>query len=289
MQLEDLSPDHLRQALGLYCHHAFPGDDVCPRVDLGFLETATDTGGILAHFERGDPGDDASSRRYSLRLGNHRYPFMKFVFQEHLVAGEFFFSVDTHDKLDVPTDSPEYADWEELKRANRDLAASIESDWRQAGLPTHAELRDLLEGVAEREREAPKKRHLLVVDDDRLVCNGLCALLRARGYGVEEVHDGFEALERLREGPLPDLVLLDYEMPVFDGQAVLDRMRESPRLSDLPVLLATAARIDLSALQRVSGFLHKPYPRSVLFEMLERIVPSEGGGAPPGPDPDSEG
>ena len=279
MQLDDLNPEHLRKALRLYCRHAFPSEAVQPRVDLEVFETASDTQAALAAFERGDPGDDPTSRRYTLRLGNHRYPFMKFVLQEHLVAGEFFFSVDTHDKLDVPVNSPDYAEWEALKRANRDLAAGIEADWRRAGLPTHAELRALLEGVAEREREAPKRRRLLVVDDDRPVCTGLSALLRARGYEVEEVHDGHAALERLERTPRPDLVLLDYEMPVFDGQAVLDRMRQNPDLADLPVLLATAARIDLSQLQQVSGLLHKPYPRSVLFEMLARIVPADGQGA----------
>ncbi len=288
MQLDDLKPDHLRQALRLYCQHAFPSDAVRPRVDLGVFETAADTQAALAAFERGDPGDDPTSRRYTLRLGNQSYPFMKFVLQEHLVAGEFFFSVDTHDKLDVPVNSPDYAEWEALKRANRDLAAGIEAEWRKAGLPTHAELRALLEGVAEREREAPKRRRLLVVDDDRPVCTGLSALLRARGYEVEEVHDGHAALERLQRAPRPDLVLLDYEMPGFDGQAVLARMRQSLELADLPVLLATAARIDLSQLQQVSGLLHKPYPRSVLFEMLERIVPA-GGQAAESPPNSSDG
>ena len=208
---------------------------------------------------------------------------MKFVFQEHLVAHEFFFSVDTHDRLDVPPESPDYAEWEALKVANRELAADIERSWARAGLPTHADLQSLLGRLAEVEQEETKRRRLLLVDDDKAVCRGLAALLRARGYEVEEVHDGRAALERLAEPPRPDLVLLDYEMPEFDGQEVLRHIRRSPELADLPVLLATAARIDLKQLAEVSGLLHKPYPRGVLFEMLERIVPPgtgsrDGGG-----------
>ena len=275
MRLEDLEPRHFREAIRIYLEHAFPEGTPAPRVDLSPFEAAKDVESALSGFERGDPGDDPTSRRFTLRLGNHRYPFMKFVFQEHLVAHEFFFSVDTHDRLDVPPESPDYAEWEALKVANRELAARIEAAWAAAGLPTHADLRRLLDRLAEVEREEQKRHRLLLVDDDRAVCKGLAALLRARGYEVEEVHDGRAALERLEREPRPDLVLLDYEMPEFDGQAVLRRMRETPGLADVPVLLATAARIDLSQLADVSGLLHKPYPRGVLFEMLERILPQE--------------
>ncbi len=277
MQLADLTPDHVRDALELYCARAFPDESAVTCVDLSPFRRAEDIDAALSGFERGDPGDDPSSRRYTLRLGNHRYPFMKFVLQEHLVANEFFFSVDTHDKLDVPAESPDYAEWEQLKRYNRALASQIEADWNRAGLPTHTDLRELLDRLAEVEREDKKRRRLLVVDDDRPVCAGLTALLRARGYDVEEVHDGRAALDRLAHEPLPDLVLLDYEMPEFDGQAVLSAMRRTPGLEQLPVLLATAARIDLTQLSQVSGLLHKPYPRSVLFEMLARILPSDAG------------
>ena len=106
---------------------------------------------------------------------------------------------------------------------------------------------------------------------------GLRALLVAKGYDVELAHDGLEALERLGQDPAPDLLLLDNDMPELDGRRVLQELRADPRLVDLPVLMTTAARIDLSELQRVSGFLRKPYPRQVLFEMIERLLPGEGG------------
>ena len=48
------------------------------------------------------PGHE--SVRYTMRLGNRNYPFMKLLLQEHLIAGEFFFGVDTHDEMDIKPD-----------------------------------------------------------------------------------------------------------------------------------------------------------------------------------------
>jgi CheY-like chemotaxis protein len=130
------------------------------------------------------------------------------------------------------------------------------------------------------EREEPKRRRLLVVDDERSVARGLAALLEGRGYEVELAYSGEEVLERLARSPLPDLVLLDYELPMLDGGEVLDRLRADARLSDLPVLMLTAASIDLARLRRVSGLLRKPYPRLVLFKMIRELLDRRPAAAP---------
>jgi CheY-like chemotaxis protein len=89
---------------------------------------------------------------------------------------------------------------------------------------------------------------------------------------VELAFSGEEVLARLQRDPLPDLLLLDYELPRLDGREVLDRLRSDPRLADLPVLMVTASSIDLTQLRRVSGLLRKPYPRAVLFKMLRELL-----------------
>ncbi|QDU85156.1 Chemotaxis protein CheY [Planctomycetes bacterium Pla163] len=273
MKLTDLTADHVKQALSIYCDLCWPpGCDGGPRVNLKPLQEAADRDAALAGFERGDPGDDPDSRRFSLRLGNHRYPFMKFVLQEHLVAGEFYFEVDTHDRLDVPSETPDYEQWLALKRFNRDLKLRIEKAWAAAGLPTSADLAAICGDLAKREKKAGHRGHLLLVDDDEDVCVGLALLLRARGFDVEVVHDGGAALERLGRGPRPDLVLLDYEMPQVTGQEVLDSMRRTEDLAAVPVLMATAAAIRLDQVPDVAGLLRKPYPRQVLFEMIDRLL-----------------
>jgi CheY-like chemotaxis protein len=268
-----MTPALLRRAIDIYLSIAWPGNEFPrPRVTTKDLESAKTLDDLLARFERPRANEAASLRRYTLRLGNVRYPFMKFVVQEYLVDAEFFFSVDTHDDLDVRSDNPDYDAWQDLKRHNLNLKREIETTWAEAGLPTHEDLRRLAEGIAKIERETLKKALLLVVDDERDVCLGLGALLRARGYEVELAYDGRQVLERLEREPVPDLLLLDFAMPEFDGEQVLHRVRANPRLARLPILLATASSIDLSRVPRASGVLRKPYPREVLFAMLAQLL-----------------
>lgn len=273
MRLEQLTPAHVRRAIAIYNRYAWPSDEGGkPRYTAEALAGEATLEALLEHFEKAPESEESPCRRYALRTGNYRYPFMKFVVQEYLVNGEFFFSVDTHDNLDIRPGAPDYDAWEELKVFNRALRDRVEEEWNDAGLPTNHDLRALMEELAQIEREAVKRQRLLLVDDEENVALGLKALLQARGYDVELAHDGRVALERLRREPVPDLILLDYEMPELDGEEVLARVRSDPRLKDVPVLMATASDIQLERLQRVSGFLRKPYPRHVLFALIARLI-----------------
>jgi CheY-like chemotaxis protein len=277
VRLEVMTPAHVRRAVGIYLEHAFPDSaGVAPRLRLSDLEEASTLSDLLARFETPRRDSAPGLKRFALRLGNSRYPFMKFVVQEYLVDEEFFFTVDTHDDLEVKPDAPDYERWLELKQYNRELKERIEYAWRLAGLPTFEELRLLCEGLRGVEREARKRRRLLLVDDERSVAQGLAALLEGRGYDVELCYNGEQVLERLARDPLPDLVLLDYELPRLDGRQVLASLHADPRLAHLPVLMLTASEIDLAQLQHVRGLLRKPYPRALLFKLLGELL----GGAP---------
>ena len=273
MRIEELNPELVRRAVAIYLSISWPGKEFPrPRITVRDLEGATTLDEIFARFEKPRASEAASLKRYTLRLGNTRYPFMKFVVQEYLVDAEYFFSVDTHDDLDVRADNPDYDAWQELKRHNAEIKHAIEEAWAREGLPTNEDLRRLAEGIAEVERETEKKARVLVVDDEADVCKGLGALLRARGYDVELAYDGRQVLDRLAQEPIPDLLLLDFSMPEFDGEQVLQRVRADPRLKHLPVLLATASSIDLKRIPQASGMLRKPYMREDLFAMLSQLL-----------------
>lgn len=274
MRLEELTPAHIRLAVRLYMERAWPNPATAnPWFDPTGLEGETTTRGLLRLFSSAGEGEGGPAcARYTLRLGNQDYPFMKFVLQEYLVAHEYFFSVDTHDDLDIPPESPDFPRWQELKVKNQALKRAIEAAWAEAGLPTNEDLRRLAEGLALVERGSSGRGRLLIVDDEQGVALGLEALLEARGYQVEVAYDGRQVLERLRHDPLPDLVVLDYSMPEFDGEEVLERLRTHERTADLPVLLATASSIDLGRMQRISGLLRKPYPRELLFKMIDELL-----------------
>ncbi|TAJ12465.1 MAG: response regulator [Planctomycetota bacterium] len=305
MRLERLSPVHVRAAIALYNKHAWPdGGPVRSRVaPVAAFERARSPEEALALFEREAGSANDACARYALRLGNTRYPFMKLVVQEHLVQGEYFFCVDTHDNLSVRPNAPDYMAWEELKAFNRRLKVAIENEWEQAGLPTFEDLRLLMQEIAEREQAASEqaarelaaacgaagasaaapakpRTRLLIVDDEEQVARGLKALLEARAYEVELAFDGPSALARLAQAPRPDLVLLDCEMPGFDGEEVLRRIRDELGLHGLPVLVATASNIELERLPSACGLLRKPYPRQVLCALLERLARGADPSAP---------
>lgn len=261
------------RAVALFLERAYPPGSVArTRIKVDELERIATVADLFARFERPCEAERGSLRRFTLRLGNARYPFMKFVVQEYLVDREFFFSVDTHDDLDVRPDNPDYAGWMDVKRFNQGLKHEIEDAWALAHLPTHADLRALAEGLACVEREAAKHSRLLVVDDETDVCRGLGTLLRARGYEVELAYDGREALTKLERGPLPDLVVLDFSMGEIDGGEVLRLIGADPRYEGLPVIVATASPTALMRIPRSTIVLRKPYAREALFALLAQML-----------------
>lgn len=289
MRLDCLRASHVRRAVRIYMESAWPAEERCePRFDVTRLDAAETLPEILELFDKPKEGQGPACARYTLQLGNFRYPFMKFVVQEYLIEEEYFFSVDTHDELKITPDMPDYEGWLEIRRFNRKLKVAIERAWNAAELPTNEDLRGLMEGLARFERGEEKRARLLVVDDERDVAHGLAAVLGARGYDVEVAFDGLEVLTRLEREPRIDLVLLDYSMPECDGEEVMRRVRADPRFESLPILLATATSIDLTVMQRASGLLRKPYPREVLLTMIQQMLAgkvaagSDPGGAPGG-------
>jgi CheY-like chemotaxis protein len=278
MRLEDLSPAHVRRAVDLYLQVAYP--PACGKqapMDSAQLGSASTLEQVLARFETPRSAMGAPAvRRFALRLGNWRYPHMKLVMQEYLVAGEFFFSVDTHDNLDVRPGMPDYSQFQELRAFNRSLKDQIEAAFERDGLPTHGQLRALCEDLGHLERETGKQARILLVDDERQVALGLSALLRGRGYEVEVVHSAEDVIASLERAPLPDLLLLDLELPRLGGRDLLDVVRMHPRWKKLRVVMATASEMDLSSLGRMSGYLKKPYTRDVLLAFLERVLGAGG-------------
>lgn len=284
MRLDRLTPAHVRRAVAIYMEHAWPeGAEGTPRVDPAVLEPCETLEELFACCETPTGGERGpAAARYTLRLGNHRYPFMKLVVQEYLVDEEYFFSVDTHDGLKITPDMPDFTAWCELRRFNAELKVEIEAAWQVASLPTHGDLRTLMEDLAQVEQVGEAAARLLVVDDERDVARGLAAVLAARGYQVETAFDGEQVLERMARQPRPDLLVLDYAMPGLDGEEVMRRLRAQEAYRDLPILLASATEIDLATMTRASGMLRKPYPAEVLYKMIRELL----AGAPKGQERD---
>lgn len=113
------------------------------------------------------------------------------------------------------------------------------------------------------------KGNVLVVDDEVNLCRILGAKLAKSGYSVVAVHDGLQALEKIRENSF-DVVLLDLLLPKMDGLTALAEIRGMD--SSLPIIVMTACEnaeaLALANSHGVSAYLNKPFDLDNLVALV---------------------
>ncbi|HMI36409.1 MAG TPA: Hpt domain-containing protein, partial [Steroidobacteraceae bacterium] len=142
-----------------------------------------------------------------------------------------------------------------------DIAALVRGEWRTRAAPL-------------RER-GDRRIFALVVDDSITVRRVTQRLLERNGMRVMTARDGMDAVALLAEN-VPDIILLDIEMPRMDGYEVAAQVRSDPRLRDVPIIMITsrvgekhrARAIELG----VDDYLGKPYQESQLIDAIAPLV-----------------
>ena len=112
---------------------------------------------------------------------------------------------------------------------------------------------------------------ILIIDDEFGIVEVVEFILIDAGYRVISALNGQEGLARLEE-TTPDLVMVDFMMPIMDGAAVIKAMRADERFGKIPVIL-TSALPEQTIKQRCDGynaFLRKPYKTETLTEEIAR-------------------
>jgi CheY-like chemotaxis protein len=117
---------------------------------------------------------------------------------------------------------------------------------------------------------------ILVADDDGDVRELIVFRLERAGYRVVTAADGLEAVEVALERS-PDVCVIDVMMPKLDGYQVTERLRASPGLAEVPIVLLTAS-VEDAAVSRgfevgASDYIKKPFGPQ---ELLERIAAALG-------------
>ncbi|MDL1920480.1 response regulator, partial [Chloroflexi bacterium CFX5] len=117
-----------------------------------------------------------------------------------------------------------------------------------------------------------RKFKILVADDVLDNVTLLTRYLEYEGYDQIAAHDGQAALNKARD-EMPDLILLDVNMPNKDGFTVLEEIRSDPAVAHIPVIILTAARLDPSDVQSglnlgADDYVTKPFDR---HELMARI------------------
>src|SRR2546427_5321515 len=116
-------------------------------------------------------------------------------------------------------------------------------------------------------------RAIMLIDDDADTRVAIRDFLTTEGFLVHTAREGQQALYLLEKMDPPDLILLDYKMPVMDGKQFLGIMRRIPRLQHIPVVILSAATREWSgAYLEVEDVLSKPLDLELLLSTINRIL-----------------
>lgn len=119
---------------------------------------------------------------------------------------------------------------------------------------------------------------VMVVDDSLTVRRVTQRLLVREGYQVALAKDGVDALEQLQT-VVPDIMLVDIEMPRVDGFELVRSVRADPRLAQVPIIIITSRTAskhrELAMTMGIQGYFGKPFQEGVLLEAITDLLKHE--------------
>lgn len=121
-------------------------------------------------------------------------------------------------------------------------------------------------------------QQILIVEDDAALREALSQVLADEGYDLLGARDGLEAVNCLKNGNRPDVILLDLSMPVVNGWEFRMFQKRDPELTNIPVILITAGdytREEVAWLEP-SALLPKPIDLPQLFSVVRRFCARDG-------------
>ena len=119
------------------------------------------------------------------------------------------------------------------------------------------------------------KPHILIVEDEAALVELLRYNLDKEGFRVSSAHDGEEALSAIAENP-PDLVILDWMLPLVSGLEVCRQIRRKPETRELPVIMLTARGEEADRVRGLEGGadddISKPFSPSELVARVRAVL-----------------
>ena len=118
-------------------------------------------------------------------------------------------------------------------------------------------------------------KSILLVEDDELIRRAMQMVLEWEGYKVDCAGNGQEALDYLRAGNRPSLIVLDVMMPVLDGEQFRREQSRDINLASIPVIIVSAATFAETV--NAAQHIRKPFEVQELLDAIHhQIAPALG-------------
>ena len=114
-----------------------------------------------------------------------------------------------------------------------------------------------------------KDCHVLVVEDDPDLRELIAEILVGDGFPVETAPHGLAALQRMRAGYAPDVILTNLLMPVLDGYALSAELQRHTGWNKIPLVVLTTGKVKEEALTKVQSILLKPIDIDTLLTKVK--------------------
>jgi CheY-like chemotaxis protein len=123
----------------------------------------------------------------------------------------------------------------------------------------------------------PRRRHILLIDDDKLFCKVASDALMEAGYKVSAVSNGNTALDLLTTHPDKyNLILLDRMMPELSGLEVLGKLSSQPFYNNIPIIMLTGhagkSHLEMASQYGVAETVFKPIGSADLINTVNRTL-----------------
>jgi len=135
----------------------------------------------------------------------------------------------------------------------------------------------MAENLTEKPKETPKYT-ILIVDDDKFLLGMYAVKFQKEGFEVITASDGGDAFAKLKDGLLPDVLILDIVMPVMDGLELLQKIREN-HLTEKSIIIILSNQGQSSDIEKakklgVDGYIVKAttIPSEVLAEVNKILL-----------------
>lgn len=266
MRLEELSGTLLVEAVRVYLELAYPRDyrqRQKKAVTWNHTPHKTELLGVLR-----DEGlrHGARRHRYTLRLGNERYPFMKLCLEEWVEPDEYFLFVDTHDELEISPGDPDYEAWNALRNYNLQLKEAIEAAWHRRHLPTLKQAESMLPCK-------PGSKTAVVGENARYEGELVSALLKEGGFRTTLTDDP-QRLKSLVEKRRPKLAVINSFVGEVPGRILAQHLKEQHGRSLKVVMLLARSDHDGHGVE-ADYALNKPVTRLEMKQALSTLFPSD--------------